>query len=403
MKNQNRLFATSILLFVFCCYELTLLAQTPRLRGGTTVKSGNNPVDWKGKLEGNRDIELIATFSPGAKRFVANSAIGLSINGRQWAGNLRNSSTSAPFRLTLPHGEFKTYNTTFSGYFRGDLGGQGGLTVFDRWKASEMLFDNSSEHTYLNITNGSRDIEDKDSGVHFNMNKDTSTWNTYKISKIKPPLNFTPTQNHNFQHLRTALGQHVTAVALNAKHASQGAYTDVTRGNPHIERVIYQDSETNLDCNGKDSNGNVPNPACKNMQRVYFGLSITYNCGAEIFLPEWKQLEEQRAGMNRNISAKTDANWKTMCDLFGGHEKKHSDHIRKVAEECKKFEKTTFVIEFCNYPLDVVAVREMITMIRIQLVTVANDIGRQDEIWCRTHSAAVNAQLSAITDKLLNP
>ncbi|MDR2440215.1 MAG: hypothetical protein LBE12_12725 [Planctomycetaceae bacterium] len=398
MKN-NIIYFIIIQCVIDFIFATSILAQTPKIKGGKTVVSGNNAVDWQGKLKGEKDTELIATFTPGQKKFVPNSVTALSINERQWQGNLKNSSTLASFKLTLPHQDFKTYNTTFSGYFSGD--GKG--TEYDRWNASEMLYYDPTEHTYFNISNDQREISDNESGVSFNKSNDTSQWNNYNINKIKTPLNFTPNKNHVFKDLRNALGNHVTALAPNAQHPSQGAYLDLSSSVPQFQKIAYKSAETNQDCKGTDSNGNTPDPPCKKMQRGYIGLKITYDCGAAIYLPTWKQLNEQNQGQNNyNISQKTNENWQTMYNLFETHEKTHSDNIKKVAQECKKIEKTAFIIEMCNYEVTPEEIDEVITPIRQQLFAIAESIKQQDETWCIGNSASISTQLNKITDYLLN-
>ncbi|MDR2756135.1 MAG: hypothetical protein LBC20_10545, partial [Planctomycetaceae bacterium] len=260
----------------------TVFSQVPQIKGGKTVKSGDNTVDWKGKLMGDKNIKLIATFDPGQKDFVPNSAYAISLNELQWNGNGQNSTKLARFNLTLPPKDFKNYPTYFSGYFQGK---EKGGTEYDRWNASELLLFAPDEHTYYNITESQREIVDNNSGVCYNQTKIASDWNQYSVNKINPPLDYLPQKNDRFQNLRKVLSNHVTALAKQAgitNNASQGAYTVVQRS---IPQVAWEKKETekNLQCKGKDSNGNLPNPPCQKMERDYFMITVNVNLGAKIY------------------------------------------------------------------------------------------------------------------------
>jgi hypothetical protein len=91
-----------------------------------------------------------------------------------------------------------------------------------------------------------------------------------------------------------------------------------------------------------------------------------------------------------------------MYNLFETHEKTHSDNIKRVAQECKKIEKTTFIIEMCNYEVTPEEIEEVIEPISKQLFAVAENIRKQDETWCIGNSASISTQLDKITNYLLD-
>jgi hypothetical protein len=349
----TRLFTIVLLL---CLLPAT--SESGDVTGGGSVNAGHNSIKWKGRLAGNTNVGVNATFSPaGNKLFVSESAVAASLGTEtKWTGNYENTENSATFTTTIKPAEFKKYPTFFTGSFqypKSQAEKPRHPSVPPQWLASGVLSDDGT-HSWFKIDDGTRTVSNENSGVSFNNSKDKSEWERKRLI-VNIPITLTSEEVEATLNKDKAIADAAViqlaekiegfvfaekekvaqqkGINFDAKKDNVAGFTIGLWSAPDI--TFDLSTENNCDCPGTPPK----DPACKEMVKMTIFVKITASIESTIYLPQWD---------TSKATAKAKGIWNKIRKGIEEHELIHNSYRIDCANQLRSLEKSTYIIDVCS-------------------------------------------------------